>query len=205
MSILAISAVDFIWADYFGCFAISAAEGGVALALSSKRSAALASIFWICLSKQMAAALRRICLLRLPKSVRSPHPGPSLPSGWLQAKSRGFLATRQLPFGCCHPFSTQRNDGEAKQPRPKTVPKPLVTLLGPEKGAMVVILLEEAEKIAKRRDLRLHKVSEPDTKSGRATFKLLSHSGHLGTKSPSDNKGTDRIVKHDHKEKQVCT
>jgi hypothetical protein len=110
------------------------------------------------------------------------------------------MATGQPLLGCCHQFSTQRSEGEAKQPRPKTVPKPMVTLLGPEKGVMVIVQLDEAEKIAKRRDLRLEKVAEPDNKSGRATYKLLSHSGKNST---SDSKGVSRIAKNDHKEKQV--
>jgi len=153
--------------------------------------------------KTMAAVLRRICLLRLSKSVRTPHLGPSLSSALLQNASSECLATGQPLLVCCHQFSTQRFEGEAKQPRPKTVPKPMVTLLGPDKGVMVVVQLEEAEKIAKRRDLRLEKVSEPDNKSGRATYKLLSHSGHSGKNSTSDSKGVNRIAKNDHKEKQV--
>ncbi|CAB3367153.1 Hypothetical predicted protein [Cloeon dipterum] len=96
-------------------------------------------------------------------------------------------------------FSSERSQQgpDGKPPaRPKTVPKPLVTLLGPEKGSMTVMLLEEAEKIAKRRSLQLEWVSNPDAKSNRATYRLLTASSGAG-------KLAAKVTKQDHKEKQL--
>lgn len=48
-----------------------------------------------------------------------------------------------------------------------------VTLVTPEND-LQVLTLEEAKKIADRRNLKLFKVTERDPKNGRATYKLLT-------------------------------
>jgi translation initiation factor IF-3 len=57
------------------------------------------------------------------------------------------------------------------KPRAKTEPKPQITLIGIDKK-VTVVLFEDAEKLAKRRDLKLVKVSDFDTKSQRPLYRL---------------------------------
>lgn len=74
------------------------------------------------------------------------------------------------------------------KPRAKTEPKPRITLIGTDEKISVV-LVEEAEKIAKRRDLKLVKVSDLDTKSQRPVYRLASHAAAVidGTGSNKTN------------------
>jgi len=155
----------------------------------------------------MAAALFRICRLQLSNSARLLQLAPILPLCRSPNDKVHFVGAGSFSTSGCHLFSAERQDsGKQAAQRPKTVPKPLVSLLGPDKDALQVVLLEEAEKIAKRRGLRLEKVSDPEGKSQRATYRLLQHhSGHSG-RLPVDtttSKAAPRIAKIDHKEKQV--
>lgn len=63
----------------------------------------------------------------------------------------------------------------AKQQRPKTVPVPKITLVSPD-NSMTVTVLEDAQRLAKRRKLTLVKVSDLDSKTQRPVYKLMSSS-----------------------------
>lgn len=64
------------------------------------------------------------------------------------------------------------NDSTAvKKQRPKTVPVPKITLLLPD-NSITVTVLEEAQRLAKRRKLNLVKVSDFDNKTERPSYKL---------------------------------
>lgn len=69
------------------------------------------------------------------------------------------------------------NDGTKKQ-RPKTVPVPKITLMLPNDSSTVTIL-EEAQRLAKRRNLILIKVTELDSKTLRPVYKLTSSSDYV--------------------------
>ncbi|KAL1513090.1 hypothetical protein ABEB36_002559 [Hypothenemus hampei] len=60
----------------------------------------------------------------------------------------------------------------AEFPRKKTTPIPKITLLSGEDISLST--LEEAQKIAKRRDLKLVKILDLDTKTQRPVYKLMS-------------------------------
>ncbi|XP_059487380.1 uncharacterized protein LOC132203548 [Neocloeon triangulifer] len=143
--------------------------------------------------------IRPVLLANISKSVLT----RSFSSVLLEQRRRCvFAGSNGVQIAGCLSFCTDGKDLK-KQPRPKTVPKPLVTLLGPEKNTMNVMLLEEAERIAKRRNLKLEKVSDPDGKSHRATYRLLSH----GSSFQSHTYGTETKVINkqlDHKEKQMA-
>ncbi|XP_012230756.2 translation initiation factor IF-3 [Linepithema humile] len=61
----------------------------------------------------------------------------------------------------------------AKKPRPKTVPVPKITLLLPD-NSITVTVLEEAQRLAKRRNLNLVKISDFDSKTERPSYKLTT-------------------------------
>lgn len=70
----------------------------------------------------------------------------------------------------------EENDvASAKQQRPKTVPVPKITLVSPD-NSMTVTVLEDAQRLAKRRKLNLVKVSDLDSKTQRPVYKLMSSS-----------------------------
>ncbi|XP_029174571.1 uncharacterized protein LOC114943158 isoform X2 [Nylanderia fulva] len=60
-----------------------------------------------------------------------------------------------------------------KKQRPKTVPVPKITLLSPD-DRMTVTVLEEAQRLAKRRKFVLVKISDLDSKTQRPVYKLTS-------------------------------
>lgn len=62
-----------------------------------------------------------------------------------------------------------------KKQRPKTVPVPKITLLLPD-NSITVTVLEEAQRLAKRRKLNLIKVSDLDSKTQRPSYKLTTSS-----------------------------
>ncbi|XP_072746122.1 uncharacterized protein [Anoplolepis gracilipes] len=66
----------------------------------------------------------------------------------------------------------------AKKERSKTVPVPKITLLSPD-NSITVTVLEDAQRLAKRRKFTLVKVSDLDSKTQRPVYKLMSSSGIL--------------------------
>jgi len=64
------------------------------------------------------------------------------------------------------------NDG-TKKPRPKTVPVPKITLISLDNSIRITVL-EEAERLAKRRNLILNKITDCDSKTQRAVYKLMN-------------------------------
>lgn len=79
----------------------------------------------------------------------------------------------------CRAFSKksilEENDATVKKQRPKTVPVPKITLLLPD-DSMTVTVLENAQRMAKRRKLTLVKISDLDSKTQRPLYKLMSAS-----------------------------
>lgn len=59
-------------------------------------------------------------------------------------------------------------------PRKKTVRIPKITLITPENNNISITTLEEAQKISKRRDLKLVKIVDLDAKTSRPVYKLMS-------------------------------
>lgn len=68
----------------------------------------------------------------------------------------------------------ESSDPEKKK---KTVRIPKITLVSPDESIQIVTL-EEAQKISRRRDLKLIKVIDLDTKTHRPVFKLMSGSDY---------------------------
>jgi len=66
------------------------------------------------------------------------------------------------------------NDG-TKKPRPKTVPVPKITLISLDNSISITIL-ENAERLAKRRNLILNKITDFDAKTQRPIYKLMCNS-----------------------------
>ncbi|XP_065080255.1 translation initiation factor IF-3 [Ochlerotatus camptorhynchus] len=60
--------------------------------------------------------------------------------------------------------------------KPKTAPK--ITLVGPDQ-AVSIVSLDEAQKISKRRDLKLVKIVDLDMKTQRPVYKLMSSAEYL--------------------------
>ncbi|KAH0949751.1 hypothetical protein HN011_003767 [Eciton burchellii] len=82
------------------------------------------------------------------------------------------------------------NDG-TKKPRPKTVPVPKITLISPDNSIRVTVL-EEAERLAKRRNLILSKITDCDSKTQRAVYKLMNNVQYEGFEEIDDNKERDK-------------
>ncbi|XP_012062006.1 PREDICTED: translation initiation factor IF-3, chloroplastic-like [Atta cephalotes] len=70
------------------------------------------------------------------------------------------------------PEQTKSNDN--KKPRPKTEPIPKITLLSLDNSTTVTVL-EVAQRLAKRRNLTLIKVSELEDKTQRPLYKLMNN------------------------------
>ncbi|XP_011637284.1 uncharacterized protein LOC105427315 [Pogonomyrmex barbatus] len=64
-------------------------------------------------------------------------------------------------------------DNTVKKPRPKTVPVPKITLVSPD-NSITVTVLEEAQRLAKRRNFTLVKVSDLENKTQRPLYKLVN-------------------------------
>lgn len=93
-------------------------------------------------------------------------------------------AAYELDVRQCRAFSTGKktivdeidNDGATvKKHRSKTVPIPKITLLSPD-GSIMVTQMDNAQRLAKHRNLHLVKVSDIDGKTQRPTYKLMSSS-----------------------------
>ncbi|XP_070166097.1 translation initiation factor IF-3 [Polyergus mexicanus] len=69
----------------------------------------------------------------------------------------------------------EEGDATAKKQRSKTVPVPKITLLSPD-DSITVTVLEDAQRLAKRRRLTLVKISDLDNKTQRPVYKLMNSS-----------------------------
>ncbi|XP_043491975.1 uncharacterized protein LOC122517574 [Polistes fuscatus] len=80
-----------------------------------------------------------------------------------------------------------------KKKKPKTMIIPKITLLS-SKDSMTVLTLEEAQKLAKRRNLMLIKVEDEQKRSSKDTYKLVEPTGHLKeskVKDKNDSKNNE--------------
>uniref|UniRef100_A0A1B0FV17 Translation initiation factor-3 n=1 Tax=Lutzomyia longipalpis TaxID=7200 RepID=A0A1B0FV17_LUTLO len=76
--------------------------------------------------------------------------------------------------------------------------KPKITLLGPD-SSTTIVTLEEAQKISKRREMKLIKVMNFDTKTQRPTYRLMTNAefkeeqlkSHVGSDSDEKNERRD--------------
>lgn len=91
-----------------------------------------------------------------------------------------------------------KNEG-IKKPKPKTVPIPKITLISPN-DSITVTILEDAQRLAKRRNLILTKVTDLDSKTQRAIYKLTSNISHVNRTEKATEAAED--VKNDDKDKQ---
>ncbi|XP_071558397.1 uncharacterized protein [Temnothorax nylanderi] len=108
---------------------------------------------------------------------------------WKSGQYRAF--SRRLPE------EFLGSDG-TKKPRPKTEPVPKITLVSPD-NSITVTVLEEAQRLAKRRDLTLIKVNDLDGKTQRAVYKLVSSTSILEkteteTEIEEETKSADRTA-----------
>ncbi|XP_077276018.1 uncharacterized protein LOC143904904 [Temnothorax americanus] len=104
---------------------------------------------------------------------------------WKSGQYRAF--SRRLPG------EFLGSDG-TKKPRPKTEPVPKITLVSPD-NSITVTVLEEAQRLAKRRDLTLVKVNDLDGKTQRAAYKLVSSTSILEkTEIEKESKSADRAA-----------
>jgi len=98
-----------------------------------------------------------------------------------QSFSRCRVTRDIWKFSQCRAFSRKPEeiggDG-AKKPRPKTEPVPKITLVSPDNSSTVTVL-EVAQRLAKRRNLTLIKVSDPEGKTQRSLYKLVNATGIL--------------------------
>lgn len=84
----------------------------------------------------------------------------------------------------------EENDDVVPVKKPKTVPVPKITLVSLD-NSMTVTVLEDAQRLAKRRKLNLVKVSDLDSKTQRPVYKLISSSvfiGEIGDKVEEDDR-----------------
>lgn len=122
-----------------------------------------------------------------------------------QSFSRCRVAHDIWRSGQCRAFGRRpepEDDDVKKPPRPKTVPVPRITLVSPDNSTTVTVL-EEAQRLAKRRNLTLIKVSDLEAKSQRPIYKLVSSTGILeefdeDTKDAETDR-RDKIVQKDTK------
>ncbi|XP_055856630.1 uncharacterized protein LOC129919684 [Episyrphus balteatus] len=85
-------------------------------------------------------------------------------------------------------FCTKIGDGApAKAPKKKTKEIPKITLLQ-QNDAMSVTTLEEANKLARRRDLQLVKVQDLDPKSNRPVYRLATKAELLADEDLDESK-----------------
>lgn len=85
-------------------------------------------------------------------------------------------------LGQCRAFNRRPNetggDEVTKKPRPKTEPVPKITLVSPDNSTTVTVL-EVAQRLAKRRNFTLIKVSDIEAKTQRPLYKLVNNTGVL--------------------------
>lgn len=115
-----------------------------------------------------------------------------------QSFSRYRVARDVWKFGQCRAFGRrpEPEDNDVKKPRPKTEPVPRITLVSPDNSTTVTVL-EEAQRLAKRRNFTLVKISDLEAKTQRPLYKLVStSSGILGEtdKDTKDTKDADRTA-----------
>ncbi|KYN21401.1 PREDICTED: translation initiation factor IF-3-like [Trachymyrmex cornetzi] len=98
----------------------------------------------------------------------------------------------------CRTFSkrSEQTDSNGKKiPRPKTEPIPKITLLSLDNSTTVTVL-EVAQRLAKRRNLTLIKVSDLEGTMQRPLYKLMNNTNileHL-EKTEEDTRNTDKAV-----------
>jgi len=83
------------------------------------------------------------------------------------------------------------NEGALKKIRPKTVPLPKITLLGPEKDVSVVTM-DVASKMCERRGLKLVKIIDIDTKTQRPVYQLMTPNQFLKEDQKSHQKKDEK-------------
>lgn len=90
-----------------------------------------------------------------------------------------------------------------KKPRPKTVPQPKITLLGPDKE-LSVVTMDVAAKMSERRGLKLVKIIDIDTKTQRPVYQMMTAAQFLEEEGKSkSNKDGEKV--HSKKSKSEKT
>lgn len=114
--------------------------------------------------------------------------------------------TRPLALGVCSCKALEfkkinleiDHDGvPAKKSRPKTVPVPNITLIGPDKQ-LSVVTLDVATKMSDRRGLKLIKVIDVDTKTQRPVYQMMTANQFLqedGKNNQNKNKNNSNKLK----------
>ncbi|XP_002015806.2 uncharacterized protein LOC6591293 isoform X1 [Drosophila persimilis] len=102
------------------------------------------------------------------------------------------LAQSQRTAGA--PGTGKKSGGDQK---PKNPPQKIT--LVQHNQALSITTLEEAQKLAKRRELHLLRLDQTDTKTGRAMFKLVTSAEMLADDRGATNTATDKINKKSEK------
>lgn len=89
-------------------------------------------------------------------------------------------------------FEIDNNGGVmTKKPRPKTVPLPKITLLGPDND-LSVVTMDVATKMSERRGLKLVKIIDIDTKTQRPVYQMMTTSQFAKGDRKSDQKKDEK-------------
>ncbi|XP_012525317.2 translation initiation factor IF-3 [Monomorium pharaonis] len=115
----------------------------------------------------------------------------------VQSFSRCRVTRDTWRFSQCRAFSRKSeelNGDDAKKPRPKTEPVPRITLVSPD-NSITVTVLEDAQRLAKRRNLTLVKITDLESKTQRPLYKLMNSTDVLeDTEKEEDTKDNNRTA-----------
>ncbi|KAF5286619.1 hypothetical protein FQA39_LY16227 [Lamprigera yunnana] len=109
------------------------------------------------------------------------------------------IIVQHKPFSAKPPQAPiLKSETGEKLKRPKTQPPLRVTLISPNDD-MTVTTLEEAKQISKRRNLKLTKVEDMNSKTQRAVYKLMSDSQYLNEELEEKHKRPEKqnLIKGD--------
>lgn len=108
-------------------------------------------------------------------------------------------------FDQCRTFNRkpeQIDSNGNKKPRPKTEPIPKITLLSSDNSTTVTVL-EVAQRLAKRRNLTLIKVSDLESKTQRPLYKLVSNTNILEHQTEEDTQDTNKAAQKSSKSTKI--
>lgn len=88
-------------------------------------------------------------------------------------------------------FETDNRDAIMKKTRPKTIPLPKITLLGPDND-LSVVTMDVATKLCERRGLKLVKIIDIDTKTQRPVYQMMTTSQLAKGDRKSDQKKDEK-------------
>ncbi|XP_003707494.1 uncharacterized protein LOC100876293 isoform X2 [Megachile rotundata] len=125
------------------------------------------------------------------------HANNLLSNSSVDCLKNNFVLLRTLKLTADCKFNDDLSDDEdEKKKRKKTIPLPKITLENTD-GSLSVVLLNEAAKIAKRRNMFLIKMPYVDTKGSRDIYKIVDHATYIN----NSNADTQVDLQNNKKEK----